>query len=348
MANARKRGNGQGTACKISHNNWKAIAILGYKDGDLTKPVRRTKSGFRTKSEALAYIPILKKEKQAKEKITLKEAYDKWLEGYTSVTQSTLDCYSSGFKLFTDCWYIPISNLDIDELQACIDDTDKGYRTKQNAKVCLNLVYKWAIPRGYVSDNINLAQFVKVRAGTVVSSKRSFTVEQLEKIKENIGIIPYADYIYCNCYLGFRPSAFLSLKLSDYDPVQKTFRGGIKTEAGIDRIVTISPKISPIVENIVSQSAGGEGYIFGKKGYKIPLSEYRKVFYRCMELLDFQSEEEHTYTPHCCRHTFATLMKSVTAPDKDKLSLIGHTTTEQLNYYQDVDLNDLRKITDNL
>lgn len=24
------------------------------------------------------------------------------------------------------------------------------------------------------------------------------------------------------------------------------------------------------------------------------------------------------YSPHCCRHTFATLMKKVEAPDKDK------------------------------
>lgn len=52
------------------------------------------------------------------------------------------------------------------------------------------------------------------------------------------------------------------------------------------------------------------------------------------------------YTPHSCRHTFATLMKNVTASDKDKLALIGHTSTEMLRHYQDVNLEDLRKITD--
>ena len=51
---------------------------------------------------------------------------------------------------------------------------------------------------------------------------------------------------------------------------------------------------------------------------------------------------------HDLRHTFATLMKRVDGADKDKLALIGHTSDEQLRYYQDVDLNDLRKITDNL
>ena len=41
-------------------------------------------------------------------------------------------------------------------------------------------------------------------------------------------------------------------------------------------------------------------------------------------------------------------MKRVDGADKDKLALIGHSSDEQLRYYQDVDLDDLRKITDNL
>lgn len=36
------------------------------------------------------------------------------------------------------------------------------------------------------------------------------------------------------------------------------------------------------------------------------------------------------------------------APEKDMLELIGHTDISMTRYYQDVDLNDLRKITDAL
>ena len=53
-------------------------------------------------------------------------------------------------------------------------------------------------------------------------------------------------------------------------------------------------------------------------------------------------------TPHSCRHTFATLLKRVEAPDKDKLELMGHTSTAMLRHYQDVNLADLRRITDAL
>ena len=51
-------------------------------------------------------------------------------------------------------------------------------------------------------------------------------------------------------------------------------------------------------------------------------------------------------TPHSCRHTFATLMKRVRGADKDKLELIGHTSTDMLRHYQDVDFSDLCRITD--
>jgi len=35
-------------------------------------------------------------------------------------------------------------------------------------------------------------------------------------------------------------------------------------------------------------------------------------------------------------------------PDKDKLELMGHTSTEMLRHYQDVNYEDLRRITDAL
>lgn len=56
----------------------------------------------------------------------------------------------------------------------------------------------------------------------------------------------------------------------------------------------------------------------------------------------------HRYTPHSCRHTFATLMKGIPAPTADKLKLIGHTTDAQLRDYQDVDIENLRAITDQI
>ena len=83
------------------------------------------------------------------------------------------------------------------------------------------------------------------------------------------------------------------------------------------------------------------------------IKEYRERFYEALEACGIENPatevngiSRRKYTPHSCRHTFSTLMKRVQGADKDKLSLIGHTSTEMLRHYQDTNLTDLRKITD--
>ena len=78
-----------------------------------------------------------------------------------------------------------------------------------------------------------------------------------------------------------------------------------------------------------------------------------KAFYPALEQIGINNPmveiaggmKRHKYTPHSCRHTFSTLMKNAAGADKDKLALIGHTSTEMLRYYQDVRYADLERIT---
>ena len=140
-------------------------------------------------------------------------------------------------------------------------------------------------------------------------------------------------------YLGFRPTEFLSLTIQDYDPKEKAFKGGAKTEAGTNRTVTVSPKIQPYIDAII--------------GVAWDYSNFRQdVFYPTLEAIGIDNPKGengvHKYSPHSCRHTFATLMKRVSGSDKDKLELIGHTSTEMLRYYQDVNISDLKAITDKI
>ena len=79
------------------------------------------------------------------------------------------------------------------------------------------------------------------------------------------------------------------------------------------------------------------------------------MFYAALEAAGIENPiteqdgiKRRKYTPHSCRHTFATLMKDVAAPTTDKLKLIGHTSDAQLRYYQETDFESLRQITDRL
>ena len=58
------RGNGQGCAYKSPNGkSWTAQAVVGYRapkqEGGQPIPIKRKKSGFAKKSDALAYVPIL-------------------------------------------------------------------------------------------------------------------------------------------------------------------------------------------------------------------------------------------------------------------------------------------------
>lgn len=370
----RVHANGQGSVFKLPNGKWRAEKTLGYRiepppegspPGTPGKKRRTTvsKSTFRTRSEALAALPFLTEKAKSNskelggsltaqkgEQITLKELYDQWYPTHMK-GKSTMNCYAAGFKLFAPLWDVPMADIDIDDLQDCLDDNNLGRRTRENAKTALGLVYKYGIPRNCVPKDRNLAPYLRINAmGSV--SHRGLNPTELEAIRQlAISGSRDAQMVYCNCYLGFRPTGFIQLRIDDYNAVEQAFVGGIKTEAGIMRTVTVSPKIQRYVYAAIAGRTSG--YVFcDDAGNKLSIRRYRSLFYGVLEDagLDNPVDEQgrHRITPHSCRHTFATLMKHVVAPDKDKLELIGHTSTSQLRDYQDVSYEDLRRITDQI
>lgn len=343
----KSRGNGQGTVYKRG-KTWTASVTLGYKKADNGKIQRkiRTKGGFKTKRDAVNYLPQLKN--TAREKvITLQQLYDLWFPTHRA-GKSTMDCYRSAWKYYAPIAWMKVPEITVDDLQECIDECPHGRRTKENMKALTGLLYKYAIPRHYADINMGMYLIVSGDYG----SKPGIPLSDLEKIKDNAEKVAGASYVLCHCYLGFRPSEFLALDIKSYNAQEKAFVGGAKTEAGKNRTVTVSPKIQPIIDKLISGKKNGP--IFCKEnGREMQAVEYRELFYDVLEkcgienpITEIKGKQFHTYTPHSCRHTFATLMKRVDAADKDKLELMGHTSTEMLRHYQDVSFDDLRRITD--
>lgn len=348
----RTRGNGTGTAFKRSNGTWTALKTLEWRIDEEGKKHRITasKGGFKTKKEALNYLPHLSAQtKQEKRKaITFKEVYELWEPIHEkSKTKSTMDCYRAAMKKFASLWYEPFGEITVDDLQECMDETP-GKRTQQNMKAVCGLLYKYAIPRNLAT--LNMGQYLVV-GGEDGIGKEGLPLDALEKLKKNVGKVDYADYIVAQCYLGFRPSELLELDAANYDRKNKAFTGGAKTEAGRNRIVTVSPKIQSTVDRLTERKVSGPVFC-DSDGTAMTIEKYRQHFYEALEacgidnpIIEVNGVNRRKYTPHSCRHTFSTLMKNVQAPDKDKLALIGHTSTEMLRHYQDVDMEGLRRIT---
>lgn len=352
------RGNGQGTVYKDANGKYRAVVTLRTYIDENGKYKRITKSArFDKKKDAVAALPELLNQTAAEKKktgITFRELYDKWLPTHQA-GKSTMDCYKAAMNYFKPVWYSRMDDIDIDDLQDCVDGCGKGKRTQQNMKSVCGLIYKFGIPRQMTPNNLNLAQFLHV-SGDDAAARESFTDEQIEQIRGILGKTRYADYVYCMIYLGFRPSEFLSLAVINYDRYRRCIVGGAKTEAGTNRVVTISPKIRSIIDEVIGDRA--DGVVFcSPSGSEWDLKRFTEdAFYPVLNAAGIDNPivevaggvKRHKYTPHSCRHTFATLMKRVDAPNKDKMGLIGHASDEMLRYYQDISLDDLRKITDKI
>lgn len=350
--NTKSRGNGTGTVFKRPNGTWIAMKTLGWEIDSQGKKHRTTvsKSGFKTKREAVNYLPMLTEESSRAAKrltTTFQDVYDLW-EPTHQKTGGTMGCYTAAFKKFSAVWNVPLADITVDDLQDCMDDVE-GKRTQQNMKTLCGMLYKYAIPRNLAA--LNMAQYLIV-GGVSGIGKAGLPVAYLDALRENVGKVPYCDYVLAQCYLGFRPSELLALDAAHYNRREKAFVGGAKTDAGKDRTVTISPKIQPIIDRLTAGKIAGPIFC-DTDGGKMTIEKYRREFYKVLDacglenpIITVKGQELHTYTPHSCRHTFATLMKAVTADNKDKLALIGHTTEAMLRHYQDVEYTDLRRITD--
>jgi len=332
---ARTRGNGMGTVYQLPDKTWKAVVTLGYDvspDGKVRRKTR-VKRGLKTKKEALEWLPKLKAAPvQVPKDITFSALYKLWLPSHEKdVSRSTMDCYKAAFKHFEPIWYVKMSELKTAGMQACLDAVS-GKRTQQNMKALGTQLYRYAAKNDLVSKNY--AELLDV-GGAAQAPREPFTEDELETMWRVYRKIPGLELVLVLCYTGFRLEEFLNLTGADLHKDSLSgedfwyFIGGEKTEAGKNRMVAISPKILPIVI-----SYRKPGYIFSDDGKKIPAKRFREtIYYPALEQAGLPRR-----SPHCCRHTYATLMKKVDCvSDKDKMASIGHTSMTMTSHYTHAD-----------
>jgi len=366
----KSRGNGQGSVYQLPNGKYLARKVCYYLGADGKKHRATISKRFDRKKDAVAALPSLTRTRptadaaaekaleqmpaavEQRNKTTLKDLYDIWLPTHQAGA-STIGNYKAAFSYFRPIHHLPAIDIDIEDLQECIDECPCGKSTRRNMRTVAGLIYKYGIPRRYFPEKLDLSQYLIVK-GEEGSGGVGLPDNYLEAIRNASETSPAAAYVLAHCYLGFRPSELLALSVDAYDAAGKAFVGGSKTKAGKDRTVTVSPKIQPIIDRLVAGKTSGAVFC-GEDGRGMNIKQYRTLFYGVLDALGLDNPtymvnglQRHTYTPHSCRHTFATLMKRVDGSNKDKLELIGHSSEEMLRYYQDVNLEDLRKITDRI
>ena len=237
---AKARGNGQGSIYQLPNGKYKAVKILGWYLSEDGKKRRRTVTKtFTRKKDAVNALPTLGMDKTAtgkaerKAKTTLQQLYDLWLPTHRA-GKDTIGNYKAAFNYFAPLYHERVAEIDIDDLQACIDDCPRGKSTKKNMRTTVGLMYKYGIPRGYFPEKLNLSDYLII-TGKEGAGGVGLPSTYLETLRGAVGKVLYADYLVCQCYLGFRPSELLALQVEHYNAKERAFVGGAKTDAGKDR-----------------------------------------------------------------------------------------------------------------
>lgn len=358
------RGNGQGTAILAPNKKcWIAIATVGKKvvDGKV-KTIRKKKFGFATQKAALAYCATLRAEGKSNRKVrySLQQVYNMWEKYYESrVGRSTMVDYLSAYKHFKSLHTEYIDDIKPEDLQKCLDVCPAGKRTHQNMKVIAGLIWAYAVDHRIIDRDITRNLYI----GKHETKQRDpLTEKEVEIFKNEIGKTRYAEYIYCLCYLGYRPGELLELhkdalheKIVDDKKIYYLI-GGKKTKAGRNRAVVIPSQIL----NIVLDRVKVEGtdllfpqYVYSNKkpyefiGFKQMSDAYLRdsVFKKIAKRFGISPEK----VPYSARHTYADKLDKAAGTDKDKAKLIGHSDYQFTQHkYQSTNIVDLNVVAESL
>ena len=371
---AGKRGRGEGSVTyDRRRKRYRARVTIGWETNEETgrtkQIVKTLGSNYKTKGEATsALAEYLKNPYDLNNKdITFEQLYKKWFDEYIDtdehesikyrVKAAYRYCSLIYKKKFREITIIDMKDCIYKGTATCVRGKYKGQQrlaspqSKEIIKYLFNHIYDYALEARIVERNyareFTLDKKVFQEKEKNYKSKVPFSKEEIDKLWKSIEFVPFADMIVYACYSGWRPTELIKLKIKDVDLKNGFVKGGMKTNAGKNRLVPIHPLVSSIVEKYYKEAKSvGSDYLFNdvnnKFGIGLSYDQYLSRFNKVMNALHFRTE----ITPHYTRHTFITKAKSreVNMNEYVLKIIVGHDVGDLTEHvYTHRELNDLKE-----
>jgi integrase len=265
-------------------------------------------------------------------KITFAEVYEKWSgKKYENIVDSR--GYVAAYKICEPLYGMRFADVKTDHMQGVIDKCGKAYPTLKNVKILLGQLYSYAMERDLVAKDYS--QFVKIGKKPTGTKRKPFTQKEIDKLFKYVGKYDDAESVLIMIYTGLRPGELITIESQNVNLEERTITGGIKTDAGKERVVPINEKILPFIKAMkesdtrILVTSGGKPFSYDR---------YLDHFKILMEQLGMN------HNPHDCRHTFATLMGNAGADTVSLQKIIGHASyNTTANTYTHKDIDELKK-----
>lgn len=335
MGRVKVRGNGQGTAFRRGRT-WTACVTIGWELPDdpskPKKPIRRTKGGFASKKDAIAYCPVLLSGgvEKRKEAPRLSEYWKTYSEGrMLKLGKNTQSAYKTAWKKLRTVHDIRIDNITVDLLQQVIDDKCPTHDTAADCRDLLTNLFKLA--GAEQTANSSLPSFITLPDHTE-KERIPFSKEEQKQIwKAYDNGDRRAGTHLLMIYTGMMPGEAMKLKVCNIDFDHRVIiRSGLKTKVRQQTPIVLADCILPVLQDLV-EHAMPSGYIWKQKE-----KEWYANYYAVLE-----ENGCRRLTPYSCRHTTATALavdKNV-APQTIK-KIMRWSSTRMLDRYAHPDTED--------
>ena len=338
---SRKRANGQGSVRKLSGNRskpWAVILPAQYTDTGTEKRVYL--SYHATKTEALnALNEAISNGVTDTINATVNNIFNEWSEtAYRELSDKSIKEYDNAFKHLSPLHSSKMRDIKAKDVQEIIDKLGKPEAAKK-IRVLFSQLCKYAMSIDLISQNYS--QFIKIKSAEK-AEKEIFTVSEIRKIKNaaesDESYSDDAKIVMMMLFTGTRISEITGIKYSKVYPYYEIpyMIGGIKTEAGKDRIIPIHSEILEYVRYFYRMGSSNREYLLiNSKGGKMEASNFRRRhYYPLLETLDIEKK-----SPHSTRHTYTTMLHASGAKQENIIKLVGHTdfkTTQEHYIHQTI------------
>ena len=333
---AHKRAAGTGTITKLPGNRKKPY--LAKRPGSTNEDGEPSRQFVGTYATYLAADEALRKDRielsspapSAYADFTLMQIFEEWKKtrDYKDLARQTQDNYRAAMKYLKPFHDHLFRELRRPQFQQAIDAAEaagKSHSTMEKIKAISTILSDFACENDVVSKSY--AKGVRLPADAKKKAPEYFSDIEIAKIDKDVDD-PNVEMIVVMIYTGMRISEQTRLTKFDVNIKDMLITGGVKTDAGKDRIIPIHPRIQPIFTRLY---ASCEKYIFeelvsiGNK--KTGTDRLIKKPYRYEHFCDlYYAALEHIgirrLTPHKARHTFFTRIDAK-CDDKLAIALIG-------------------------
>jgi integrase len=317
----RSRPNGTGTVYKRG-KTWVASYVHGYvmqEDGK-TKTVRSTKGGFRTKKEAMEYMPSL----QNTPTRGTPKLIELWVQftnskKYAALSDSRKEKYEIAWKKLESLWFCKIDDLTTFDLQNTVDSVADTFYTARDLKNLLSKLYQAAMPDEFVKTN--LSEYIEL-PDLNAKEQQPFNAEEIAKLWNDYAAGNWwTGYILLMIYTGMMPGELLSARKSHVNWEGKQIVGaGIKTAKRRETPIVLADFILPVLSDLCDHTSGD-------KLIRINKDKFYEVYYAALERAGCRR-----LTPYSCRHTTATTLALENIPPSVLQQIMRHSkfsTTEK-------------------